>query len=472
MLFCALVGFAYEILGYHRAVDVGAAVAMSISGVLSAAMGGGLLWWARGTPERALGRREAVVAVTAIWFGVSAVGAIPFALDAGFPLYDGFFEAASGFTTTGATMVADIEGRLSRPLLLWRSLMQWLGGMGIVVLFVAIFPNLGVGGKHLFRSEVPGVTADGLKPRITETSIALWQLYVGFTALETLLLWALGLGPFEAVCHAMTTMSTGGFSTRNASVGAFGLPAVEYTMSIFMLIAGVNFGLYYGALRSRRLSAVLRSTEFRVYATMSVVLTLALALFILPTHGAVEVTFRKALFMVATTVTSTGYGTDDYMAYAPPGLFLVLMMMFVGGSSGSTAGGIKVSRIVVLAETARAMIRRSVRPAVVQVVRLERKVVDTPVLLEVATFFFLYMACMAAGIFGITWAEGVSIPTAFGAMLTTLSNMGPAPFYEGSDHFADYSAGAKLWFSAMMILGRLEFFTVLALLVPDTWRRR
>jgi trk system potassium uptake protein TrkH len=209
-----------------------------------------------------------------------------------------------------------------------------------------------------------------------------------------------------------------------------------------------------------------------VYAIMAVGLTLALGLFILPNHGNLELTFRRSLFMVATTVTSTGYGTDSYMAYAPPGLALVIAMMFIGGSSGSTAGGIKISRVVVLTETARAMIRRSVRPAVIQVVRLERKAMETPVLLEVATFFYLYMVCLGLGIFGIAWGEGVPLGTAFGAMLTTLSNMGPAPWHLGSDTFADYSDPAKLWFGAMMIVGRLEFFTVLALVIPDTWRRR
>ncbi len=470
MLLCALVGFAFEILEYRREVDAGAAAAMGISGLLTAALGGGLMAWGRAA-TRALSRREAVVAVTAIWVAVSLVGAMPFVFDAGFSPVDGLFEAASGFTTTGATMVDDIEGQLSRTLLLWRSLMQWLGGMGIVVLFVAIFPNLGVSGKRLFRSEVPGVTADGLRPRITETSVALWQLYLGFTALETVVLWGLGMSPFESLCHAMTTMSTGGFSTRNASIAAFDAPAIEYVISVFMLIAGVNFGLYYGALRSRRAGVLLRSSEFRVYAVLSVLLTLAITLFVLPNHGQLELAFRRALFMVTTTITSTGFGTDDYMAYPPPALALVLGLMFIGGSSGSTAGGIKVSRIVVLAETARAMIRRSVRPAVVQVVRLERKPMETPVLLEVATFFFLYMSCLAVGVFGVAWIERIPLSTAFGAMLTTLSNMGPAPFYEGVDNFSGYSAGAKVWFAAMMILGRLEFFTVLALLMPDTWRR-
>ncbi|MFT4623846.1 MAG: trk system potassium uptake protein TrkH [Myxococcota bacterium] len=471
MLGCSLVGFAYEILGYHRELDRGAAIAMAASGLVSAALGAALAWW--GVPQdRTLGRREAVAAVTGIWLAVSVVGALPFVIDAGFSPTDGFFEAASGFTTTGATMVSDIEGRLSRPLLLWRSVMQWLGGMGIVVLFVAIFPSLGVSGKHLFRSEVPGVTADGLRPRITETSIALWRLYLGFTVLQAVLLWLVGMTPFEATCHAMTTMSTGGFSTRNASIGGFDSPPIEYITSVFMLVAGVNFGLYFAALRSRRMSVMFRSTEFRVYSAMAVVLTLALSVLVLPIHSDIEATFRHALFMVATTVTSTGFGTDDYMAYPPPGLFLVLVMMFVGGSSGSTAGGIKVSRIVLLAETARAMVRRSVRPSVVQVVRLEGKVVDTPVLLEVATFFFLYMTCLTIGILGLTWGEGSSVGTAFGAMLTSLSNMGPAPFYDGDDNFAGYSATAKVWFGFMMIVGRLEFFTVLALLVPDTWRSR
>jgi trk system potassium uptake protein len=467
----ALVGAAYEILGLKRGtIDDGAALAMFFAAAITASAGLLVRAWGKGH-EAVLGRREAVIAVSAIWFSASLFGALPYMLDARLPLHDAVFEAASGFTTTGATIVADIEATLSRPLLLWRSLTQWLGGMGIVVLFVAIFPNLGVTGKKMFRREVPGVTADGLRPRITETSVVLWQLYLGFTAAHALSLWLLGLGVFEAVCHAMTTLSTGGFSTRNDSLGAFDSAAVEMVTAAFMLLAGVNFGLYYAALRVRRARVMFRSVELQVYAIGTVVLMLSLTGLLISVHGTVPMALRKSIFMVATTVTSTGFGTDSYMAYPSLALLLVVGMMFVGGCSGSTAGGIKVNRIILLVDVARAMVRRSVRPSVVQAIRLEGKVVDTLVLLEVTAFFFVYMAVLAVGCAAVTTLDGVAVPTAFGAMLTSLSNMGPAPFYEGADNFAGYSPAAKGVFSVAMVMGRLELFTVLALVLPDLWRR-
>ena len=471
MLLCSAAGLLFDLIGYHRpGVDDGGTLALLGSGLLALALGGALVWWGRQATGDSFGRREAPLAVSAIWGGVSLLGALPFVFGAGIGPVDAVFEAASGFTTTGATIVADIEGTLSRPLLLWRSLMQWLGGMGIVVLFVAIFPNLGVAGKHMFRSEVPGVTAEGLQPRIRETSSVLWRLYVGFTALEVVALKVLGMSWFESVCHSFTTMSTGGFSTRNASIGAYDSPAIELVITGFMIIAGVNFGLYFGAIRSRRLGTLYRSPEFRVYLALIAACTTALSVLILGNHGDLFASARAAIFMVATTVTSTGFGTDDYMAYPPAGLAVVLLLMWIGGCAGSTAGGMKVSRIILLIETARTMIRRTLRPAVVQVVRLEGRVVHDAVLLEVSTFFFLFMVCMAGGCMAVALTDGVSLPTAFGAMLTSLSNMGPAPFYEGTDNFASYSAFAKLLFCVAMIMGRLEFFTVIALLLPDVWR--
>jgi len=384
---------------------------------------------------------------------------------------DAFFESVSGLTTTGATVIVDIEGRLSRPLLLWRSLIQWLGGMGIVVLFVAVFPNLGAGGKHLFRGEVPGTTAEGLRPRIAETSFTLWKLYGAFTIFEIALLKLLGLDLFDAVCHAFTTMSTGGFSTLDGSVGGFQSPAVEYVIACFMLIGSVNYGLYYGLLRTGSWRTLVRNIEFRWYVGIVVVAVLVLTLLNLSVHEEFLTSFRYSFFMVATTISSTGYGTDDYSVYSSAALTIVILLMFVGGCSGSTAGGIKIERAVLMGKQAIAQIKKNFQPATVQLVRMGKQAINTQVLADVGSFFLIYMGCIGVGLMFVTLVEGVPIPTAFGTMLTCLSNMGPAPFHVGPDNFSAYSAGSKLFFAMAMLLGRLEFFTLFALFLPGFWRR-
>jgi len=392
-------------------------------------------------------------------------------LGAGMPAADAFFESVSGLTTTGATVIVDIEGRLSRPLLLWRSLIQWLGGMGIVVLFVAVFPNLGAGGKHLFRGEVPGTTAEGLRPRIAETSFTLWKLYGAFTIIEIALLKVLGLDLFDAVCHAFTTMSTGGFSTLDSSVGGFDSAAVEYVIACFMLIGSVNYGLYYGLLRSGSWKTLVRNIEFRSYVGIVVVAVVVLTVLNLSVHDELLTSFRYSFFMVATTISSTGYGTDDYSAYSSTALSIVILLMFVGGCSGSTAGGIKIERAVLMGKQAIAQIQKSFRPATVQLVRMGKVAINNQVLADVGSFFLIYMGCIGFGLLFVTLVEGVPAPTAFGTMLTCLSNMGPAPFHVGPDNFSTYSAGSKLFFSMAMLLGRLEFFTLFALILPGFWRR-
>jgi len=384
---------------------------------------------------------------------------------------DAFFESVSGLTTTGATVIADIEGRLPRPLLLWRSLIQWLGGMGIVVLFVAVFPNLGAGGKHLFRGEVPGATAEGLRPRIAETSFTLWKLYGAFTILEVALLKVLGLDLFDAVCHAFTTMSTGGFSTLDSSVGGFDSAAVEYVIACFMLIGTVNYGLYYGLLRTGSWKTLVRNIEFRWYVGIVLVAVVVLTVLNLSVHDDLLTSFRYSFFMVATTISSTGYGTDDYSVYSSTALTIVILLMFVGGCSGSTAGGIKIERAVLMGKQAIAQIQKSFRPATVQLVRMGKVAINNQVLADVGSFFLIYMGCIGAGLLFVTLVEGVPMPTAFGTMLTCLSNMGPAPFHVGPDNFSSYSSGSKLFFAIAMLLGRLEFFTLFALIVPGFWRR-
>jgi trk system potassium uptake protein TrkH len=406
-------------------------------------------------------------------------GALPYVLDAGMSPVDGVFEAISGFTTTGSTVVDNIEGRnpegtppggLSRPLLLWRSLTQWMGGMGIVVLFVAVFPRVGAGGKHLFRAEVPGPTAAGLSPRIGETAVWLYGMYVGLTLLEVVVLLVLGMQPFEALCHSFTTVSTGGFSTRDASVGGFDSAAIEVAIALFMIAAGVNFGLYYGVLRSRRLKLFLQSSELRAYLLLVAATVVGLTLFNLGLHdGKPLESARYALFTVGTFITSTGYGTEDYMAYPPVSLALVFVLMWVGGCAGSTAGGIKVARVVLVLQTLVAQVKRSVRPNVIQVVRMGDKRVADSLLLEVSAFICLYAASVGVFTGLLSWMEGIELGKSFGATLTSISNMGPAPFHGGNDNFVAYSDPAKLMFCFEMVLGRLEFMTLLALVMPEVW---
>jgi trk system potassium uptake protein TrkH len=468
---CAGVGMLWDELAPDPTRPQGGAAALALSAIIVCTLGlSAFIYGKRFVSER-ISRREAILAVSLIWVAAGVCGAIPFVLGAGMSPSDAFFESVSGLTTTGATVVTQIESSLSRPLLLWRSLIQWLGGMGIVVLFVAVFPNLGAGGKHMFRGEVPGTTAEGLRPRIAETSFALWKLYAALTLIEVALLKLLGLDLFDAVCHSFTTMSTGGFSTLDNSVGGFRRPAVEYVIGVFMLIGSVNYGLYYGLLRTGSWRGLVRNIEFRAYVGIVISAVVALTALNLSVHDEILTSFRYSFFMVATTISSTGYGTDDYTAYGSSALTIVVLLMFVGGCAGSTAGGIKIERAVLMGKQAIAQLQKSFRPATVQLVRMGKQAVSTQVLADVASFFLIYMGCIGFGLLFVTLVEGVPVPTAFGAMLTCLSNMGPAPFHIGADNFADYSALSKLFFALAMLLGRLEFFTLFALLIPGFWRR-
>lgn len=469
----ALVGWLFDLAADDQHVRTrGGEWALVLTAVLTFVTGLAMSWYGGRHASDFISRREAVLAVSLIWAGASLFGALPFVVGAGMSPTDALFETVSGLTTTGATVVTDIEGSLSRPLLLWRSLLQWLGGMGIVVLFVAVFPSIGAGGKHMFGEEVPGTTVEGLRPRIAETSRLLWQLYVGFTVLVVLSLHGLGLSLFEAICHAFTTMSTGGFSTRNASIGAFDDWRIEILLSGFMLIASVNYGLYHAALRGRKLDVFPRSVEFRTYVALVAICVVFVTIGILPLHGGdLFAAFRYGLFTVATFVSSTGYGTDDYSVYPPAVLWVILTLMFVGGCAGSTAGGIKIERIVLMAKVVWTELRRSFRPNLVHVVRMGRQIVQPAALTDVVVFFVVYMASLALMTGAATTLDGLPLPAAFGASLSCLSNMGPAPFHVGPDNFASYSQVTKVIFTLGMLLGRLEFFAVLALLVPGFWRR-
>ncbi len=434
-------------------------------------VGLGLAWYGKRYHHDNLSRREAVLAVALIWLGATVIGAIPFVFGAGMSVPDALFETASGLTTTGATVVADIEGTLGRPLLLWRSLIQWLGGMGIVVLFVAVFPSLRAGGKQMFGEEVPGTAAEGLRPRIAETSRILWVIYLGFTGLAFLSLWLLGLSAFDSLCHALTTTATGGFSTKNDSLGAFQNPWVEIVVGVLVLLSSLNYGLYYVASRRRSPLVFFESSEFKAFVGIVAAATAALSagLYLSGGRSAFD-SFRHGFFTVATSISSTGFATHDYMAYPSPLLGVVLLLMFVGGCSGSTAGGMKVERIVLLAKLSYSEVLRSFQPNLVLLVRMGRARVSQTILTDASVFVILYFGAMATGVVLVCALEAVPLPTAFGAVLTALSNMGPAPFYQGADNFAGYGDGTKMLFAMLMLLGRLEFFALLSLFTTDFWR--
>ncbi|HJK97431.1 MAG TPA: TrkH family potassium uptake protein [Polyangiaceae bacterium LLY-WYZ-14_1] len=470
---CAGAGAILDAYVPRRAgVPAGGSTALLIAAAVTLVTGAGLFAYGRRHAQDAPNRREATLAVVLIWAAAAFFGGIPFVAAGVLSPVDAFFESMSGLTTTGATVVTDIEGTLSRPLLLWRSLLQWLGGMGIVVLFVAVFPTVGAGGKHMFRGEVPGTTAEGLRPRIAETSFTLWRLYAALTAVLVAVLVALGMSPFEAVCHAFTTMSTGGFSTRDASIAAFRDSRIELTIAGFMLVGSINYGLYFGALRQRTIRELSRNLELRTFLVIVLVAASILTLVGLGRRdGSLFEAFRYGVFTTATFVSSTGYGTEDYMAYPPIGLLVVLFLMFAGGCSGSTAGGIKIERFVVLAKLSIAEVTRSIRPNVIHTIRINHAVVKTDILSAVSAFAILYVVSLLVAMALVMALDGAPVTTAFGAVLSCLSNMGPAPFHGGADHFAGYSVAAKLVFTLAMLLGRLEFFTVLALLAPSFWKR-
>lgn len=436
----------------------------------SAGLGGGLLALGRRGPAD-LTHREGFAVVTLGWVLFGLVGALPYRLHGALPtMVDAVFESLSGFTTTGATVLTDIEA-LPRSLLLWRAITHWLGGMGIIVLGLAILPMLGVGGMQMFRAEVPGPTADRLRPRIQDTAKLLWGVYLALTAAETLLLMLGGLDWFEAVCHAFATMATGGFSTRNASVAGFGSAYVDAVITVFMFLAGVNFALHHAALTGgwRR---VRRNEELRAY----VLLTLAAVAVLMVSNAArtypnLWENLRYSAFQAVSILTTTGFGTADYETWPVVGQVLLVLLMFVGGCAGSTGGGMKVSRVVLIVKHAWAQLWSLIHPRGVRLVKLDGRPVPPEVLQGVLGFFALYLLVTGVATLGMA-ALGVDPVTAVASVIACLGNIGPGLGGVGpADNYAHLPQAGKVLLSLCMILGRLEIYTVLVLLYPSAWRR-
>lgn len=420
---------------------------------------------------KTLHRKDALGSVALTWLCLGLFGGLPFVIEGSITEPSAaLFEAVSGFTTTGATVVSDIDG-LSRATNFWRCQMHWIGGMGIVVLFVAVFPQLGVGAKHLFKSEVPGPITEGLRPRIKQTAVALWWIYGGLTALEAVLLVLAGMPVFDAICHAMSTLGTGGFSSKGASIGAYDSALVDWIVAVFMLIAGVNFGLYYGLLRGRWRDLV-RNYELRFYLAVNLVVILIIAFLIAPTHqGDPHGAVRAASFQTLAVTTTTGFMTEDFDTYPDVARYLLFLCMFMGGCAGSTAGGIKASRVFVLLRLAASEVRTLLRPHDVTTIRLGTSTVPRTIayaiLVFVVTYFLIFAVVSAALV-----VMGLDLITAMSATVACLSSVGPGLAGVGpAQNFMFIPDAGKLLLSFCMIAGRLEIFALLAVFSPECWRR-
>lgn len=446
-------------------------VALLTASLITLASGFSLRLITRKNQNKELKKKDGYIIVTAGWVVLSLFGALPYIISGAIPNFtNAFFETMSGYTTTGASILTDIEA-VSKGILFWRSLTQWIGGMGMIVLALAILPFLGIGGMQLFAAEAPGITPDKLQPRIQETAKRLWFLYVGLTLAEAIALYIAGMGAFDAVNHSLTTMATGGFSTTNDSM-VNDSPAIQYIVIFFMFLAGTSFTLTYFALK-RKFKKIVRNEEFIVYVSFIAVITVVVTVALLFVKDqAFETSFRDALFQVVSLITTTGFVSADYTAWAPFLSVLFFVLLFVGGSAGSTAGGVKIIRHVVLFKNSFLELKRQLHPSAVMPVRISGKAMDQGIVYNVLAFIMIYILVFLVGVTLLS-AMNVDFDTAFGAVATSLGNVGPGIGEVGPMfNFSAMPAAGKWLLSALMLLGRLELFTVLMLLSPHFWRKR
>lgn len=475
MLLATLVSYIY---------DDGVTANLFLSG-LAVVLFGVILMVATKKHSKEMNKREGYMVVTFGWIVMAVSGALPYMVTEVIPSFtSAFFETMSGYTTTGATIINDIEA-VPKGVLFWRSTTHWIGGMGIIVLAIAILPLLGIGGMQLFTAEAPGPSADKLHPRITDTAKRLWLIYFGYTAAETLLLKAAGMSFFDAINHAMSTLSTGGFSTKNASVAYWNdQPLIQYIIITFMFLAGTNFVLSYYAFKGK-VQKALRDEELNWYLRFIVSFTIIAALIIyfradlsLSTleHpmvlGKAESAFRHALFQVVTVITTTGFITADYTLWTPFLMVLFFGIMFLGGSAGSTSGGVKVMRHLILIKNGFLEFKRAIHPNAVLPVRYNSKAITGEVVYNILGFFILYMISFIVGALVFSMFE-IDFKSAIGLSASSLGNIGPALGDFGPvNNFAALPPLAQWWASFLMLIGRLELFTVLILLTPFFWRNR
>jgi trk system potassium uptake protein len=442
--------------------------ALALSKSVTIGLGLSLFLTFRGSKSGVISHREGMAIVTLGWLCAGLFGALPFL--AHFPgAIDAVFESFSGFTTTGASILTDIES-LPRSILLWRSLTHWLGGMGIIVLSLAILPFLGVGGMQLYKAEVSGPVPDKLRPRIRDTAILLWKVYLLFTVVLTALLLLGGMDLFDSLCHTFGTVATGGFSTKNASIGHFDSAYIDGVITLFMLVCGINFALHLQLLRGRPL-VLWRDPEFRFFGWLVLVFTGVAVVFLYADYGSVGQALRHGMFQVVSILTTTGYGTADYALWAPVIQAILLSCMFIGGCAGSTAGGMKCMRILLLLKQAYRELMRLIHPHSVSQLKLGGRIVKPEVLSGIFGFFVLFIGLFVVSSFLLA-AMGVDVLTSFAAVAATIGNIGPGLGGVGpAENYALIPQAGKVLLTLCMLLGRLEIYTVILLLVPEFWRK-
>lgn len=475
MLLATLVSYVY---------DDGVTLEISTAALVTLFVGTLLMFTTRGHSKE-VKKREGYIIVTFGWIFMALSGSLPYLISESIPDFtNAFFETMSGYTTTGASILNDIEA-IPKGILFWRSLTHWIGGMGIIVLAIAILPLLGIGGMQLFSAESPGPSADKLKPRITDTAKRLWLIYVSYTVAETILLWVAGMTFFDAINHAFSTLSTGGFSTKNASLAYWNdNPVIQYIIILFMLLAGSNFVLSYFAFKGQ-VQKILHDDEFKWYMYFIFGFTAISALVVYfqadvaissiehpMVWGEAESAFRHSLFQVLTVITTTGFVSADYTMWTPFLTILYFGLFFLGGSAGSTAGGVKVMRHIIMIKNGIIEFKRTLHPNAILPVRFNGKSISKEIVFNILGFFILYMLSFIIG--AVVFAGmGLDFQTAIGGAASSLGNIGPA--FGGLspvNNFDILSNFGKWWSAFLMLIGRLELFTVLIILTPFFWRNR
>jgi len=435
--------------------------------------------------RKEMNKREGYIVVAFGWIVMSLSGTLPYLITDAIPSFtDAFFETMSGYTTTGASILNDIEV-IPKGVLFWRSLTHWIGGMGIIVLAIAILPLLGIGGMQLFAAEAPGPGGDKLHPRITDTAKRLWLIYFGYTAAETILLQIAGMSFFDAINHALSTLSTGGFSTKNASVAHWNdNPAIQYIIIVFMFLAGTNFVLSYFAFKGK-VQKIIKDDEFKLYFKFILIFSIIAAVIVYfnadvsqssiahpMVLGELESAVRHGLFQVLAIVTTTGFVTADYTLWTPFLTVFFFGLMFLGGSAGSTSGGVKVVRHLILIKNGFLEFKRALHPNAILPVRYNQKSVSGDIVFNILGFFITYMLFFIIGALVFSMFQ-IDFESAIGLSASSLGNVGPALGDFGPvNNYAALPPLGKWWASFLMLLGRLELFTILILMTPYFWRNR
>jgi trk system potassium uptake protein TrkH len=415
-------------------------------------------------------KKEAYLVVSFSWIAISLFGSLPFYLSGYFGSFtNSFFETISGFTTTGASILSDIES-IPKGLLFWRSLTHWIGGMGIIVLSLAILPLLGIGGMQLFSAEAPGPTADKIHPKVKEMAKRLWGIYVLLTLVQTGLLMLGEMNFYDAICHAFATMATGGFSTQNDSIAGYS-PYIQYIIIIFMILAGTNFSLHYFMLKGK-FEKVIKNEEYQLYIAIVVISTITIsAVLFINGFDNLEGSLRHGVFQVVSILTTTGFVSSDYLLWPANIWIILLVLFFVGGSAGSTGGGVKVTRILILIKNSLLEFRRLIHPHAIIPVRLNNRPVSQNIVFVVISFFLFYIVTFAFGVIFLI-AIGLDFTSAIGASASSLGNIGPAIGSVGPvENYAHIPVSGKWMLGFLMLLGRLELFTVLIIFSPSFWRK-